>query len=496
MKYDVVIVGSGLGGLICGFILSKLGNKVIILEKNHQIGGCLQTFKRDGVLFDTGMHYIGSMDEGQILHRFFKYFSLIDDVKLSKLDPLAFDIISFEDKQYPFAMGYDTFVEELSKSFPSERKNIQTYINQIQQIAENSPLYKLRKLSQEELLDVGPVKTGVNEFIESITKSPRLQNVLAGNSPLYAGVKDKSPLYHHALINNFYIQSAYRIVGGSDIIAKSLARSIKNYGGEILTKAEVVKLNCDNNGVTCIELLNGEIIEGKQFISNIHPEATLNKIDSTLIRKAFRERISNIESTISNFTVYIKFKKNQVPYFNSNFYHFNTSDVWQCSNYDPKDWPINYIYMHQAPEINDGYAEGALLISYMHYDEVKKWENTSVGHRGKDYEEFKEQKAILLLASLEKTFPGIGSKISSYTTSSPLTYADYTATKLGSMYGILRDKNYPLHTVISPRTRIPNLFFTGQNINAHGILGVIIGAIITCSEAFDDDIIMDEIRTM
>jgi all-trans-retinol 13,14-reductase len=47
-KYDVVIVGSGLGGLVSGYILSKNGYKVIIVEKNHQIGGCLQTFKRNG----------------------------------------------------------------------------------------------------------------------------------------------------------------------------------------------------------------------------------------------------------------------------------------------------------------------------------------------------------------------------------------------------------------------------------------------------------------
>jgi all-trans-retinol 13,14-reductase len=495
-KYDAVIVGSGLGGLLTGYILSKYGYKVIILEKNHQIGGCLQTFKRGGIVFDTGMHYIGSMDEGQILHRFFKYFSLLDDVKLHRLDPLAFDIISIQDNQYRFAMGYDTFVEELSKSFPEEKRNIQAYINQIQQIAEDSPLYKLTKLSQEELLNVSSVKIGVNDFIESITSDQRLQNVLAGNAPLYAGVKNVSPLYYHALINNFYIQSAYRIAGGSDVIAKSLANSIKNFGGEIIARAEVIKFNCDHNKVVSVQLRNGEIIQGKKFISNMHPEATINKLDTNLIRKAYRDRISNLKSTISNFTLYLKFKKNQVPYFNSNYYHYNTTDVWKCSNYKVKDWPLNYIYMHQAPEIDNGFAEGALLISYMHYDEVKKWENTTIEHRGQDYEDFKDQKAHILLDFLEKSFPGIRSKIDSYSTSSPLTYIDYTATKEGSMYGILRDKNYPMQTVVSPRTRIPNLFFTGQNINAHGILGVTIGAIITCSEVLDDNSILSEIKNI
>ncbi|MEG1556274.1 MAG: FAD/NAD(P)-binding protein, partial [Bacteroidales bacterium] len=52
-KYDIIIIGSGLGGLITGYILAKNGYKVMVLEKNSQFGGCLQTFKRDGVKFDT-----------------------------------------------------------------------------------------------------------------------------------------------------------------------------------------------------------------------------------------------------------------------------------------------------------------------------------------------------------------------------------------------------------------------------------------------------------
>ena len=55
-KYDVVIIGSGLGGLVCGAILTKEGQRVCIIEKNEQIGGNLQTFRRDGVTFDTGVH--------------------------------------------------------------------------------------------------------------------------------------------------------------------------------------------------------------------------------------------------------------------------------------------------------------------------------------------------------------------------------------------------------------------------------------------------------
>jgi all-trans-retinol 13,14-reductase len=65
MKKKCLIIGSGLGGLSCGYILAKNGYEITILEKNNQIGGCLQCFTRQGVKFETGMHFIGSADKGQ-----------------------------------------------------------------------------------------------------------------------------------------------------------------------------------------------------------------------------------------------------------------------------------------------------------------------------------------------------------------------------------------------------------------------------------------------
>ncbi len=493
-KYDVAIIGSGLGGLVCGYILSKFGYKVIVLEKHYQIGGCLQTFRRNGVTYDTGMHYIGSMDEGQVLHRYFSYLNLLDTVKLRKLDESGFDTIATNGEIFKIPMGYDHFIENLYQRFPKEKESLEDYVHSILEVAKESPLYNINEINDNVFLSPHTVKWSVNEFINSITKDRVLQNVLTGNLPLYAGKKDKTPMYIHALIHNFYIQSAYRIVGGSDSIAKSLANSINKFGGEILTNSEVEKINCNDERAISVELKNGETIEAKSFISNMHPQLTLEKLNTPLIRKAYRERVTNLENTISNFTVYIKFKKNTVPYLNSNFYYYASKNTWESENYTEKNWPLNFLYMHQAPENGGNFSEGALLIGYMKYSEVAKWDGTEVGKRGNDYLEFKEKKAHRLLETLEKSFPGILDNIESYSSSSPLTYINYTGTKEGSMYGIIRDKNSPVQTLVSQRTRIPNLFMTGQNINSHGILGVIIGSIITCSEFLGINTIIKDIN--
>ena len=71
-SYDAAIIGAGLGGLQCAYILAKRGMKVVVVEKGQLLGGCIQTFARRGRKFDTGFHYVGGLDDGQPLNRLFK----------------------------------------------------------------------------------------------------------------------------------------------------------------------------------------------------------------------------------------------------------------------------------------------------------------------------------------------------------------------------------------------------------------------------------------
>ena len=494
MKHTIII-GSGLGGLTCGYILSKNGFKVTVLEKGAQLGGCLQTFVRRGAKFETGMHYIGSIEEGQLLHKFFKYLSLLPDVKLRRLDTQAYDTISIGGERYPFANGAENFTEQLSQFFPGERKNLQNYWQTIGEVTKSSPLHTLRTTNEPIILNPDHIKQSYDSFLERSTQNELLQLVLAGNLPLYAGERGKTPMYIPAFINDFYNRSAYRIVGGSETIAQSLVKSIRAMGGEVISRAEVVKINCNDTKAVSVTLKNGDEIRGDYVISNTHPARMVEMLETNLIRKSYRERIHDLNNTISNFTVYIHFKKDTVPYLNSNFYHYDTpADVWRGKNYDKATYPKSFLYMHMCSSENQQFAHTAVLIGYMNFDDVAQWATTKVGRRGEDYEHFKREKAEKLLALLEGQIPGTRHNIEHYYTSSPLTYRDYTGTEHGSMYGVLRDCNEPIHSLVSQRTRIPNLFQTGQNVNSHGILGVIIGSILTSGELLGVNTIVEQIK--
>ena len=128
------------------------------------------------------------------------------------------------------------------------------------------------------------------------------------------------------------------------------------------------------------------------------------------------------------------------------------------------------------------FAHTGVILSYMQMSDVERWAGTTVGRRGDDYEAFKRQKAEVLLDSLEKHFPGLRDSVKHYYTSTPLTYRDYTGTQDGSMYGVAKDVKLGAVARVPHRTRIPNVLQTGQNINSHGMLGVLVGTIVTCSE--------------
>ncbi|MGD0710682.1 MAG: NAD(P)-binding protein [Bacteroidales bacterium] len=480
--YDIVIVGSGLGGLLCGYILSKEGYRVCIVEKNKQLGGCLQTFKRDNCIFDTGMHYVGSMDEGQMLWRFFKYFDLLGKVKMKRLDDDVFDLIYIEGEEYKYAQGYDNFIETLLHYFPKEKESLVTYINKFKEIRQSLGNFSSDEYDLSNTPSMKYYSINTFDFIKSITSDIKLQNVLGASNSFYTGKAESSPLYAHAIINNSFLEGSWRFVDGGGQIADILANSIIANGGVIIKNAKVKKfvMNPSDEFVESIEIEKQEPVYGKYFISNMHPVETFNKVESKLIRKVFVNRLRSIENSISVFSLYIVLKEDSFKYINYNYYHYKHSQSWGPDIYDSIKWPGGYMFYTPASSKSEVYADSISVMTYMKYDEVKQWENTTVEKRGEEYIEFKRKKAEQLLDVIEEKFPAIRSCIKSYFTSTPLTYRDYTATVNGSMYGMMKDCNNSLRTLITPGTKIPNLFLTGQNINLHGVLGVTMGAMLTC----------------
>ncbi|MDE6157234.1 MAG: NAD(P)/FAD-dependent oxidoreductase, partial [Muribaculaceae bacterium] len=121
------------------------------------------------------------------------------------------------------------------------------------------------------------------------------------------------------------------------------------------------------------------------------------------------------------------------------------------------------------------------------------WAGTRIGRRGADYEAFKKRKADVLISQVEKEFPGLRDSIDAVYTATPQTYLDYTGTEGGSMYGVAKDITMGAACRVPHKTKVPNLLLTGQNINSHGMLGTLVGSIVTCSELLSAETIYQQI---
>lgn len=501
-EYDILVIGSGLGGLVSALVLAKEGLKVCVLEKNNQYGGNLQTFSRDKLIFDTGVHYLGGLSEGQNLNQYFTYLGIMQDLNLKKLDENGFDRITFDNDEieYPHSQGYENFVDQLSKIFPDERENLTKYIQEIQSICNEFPRYNLvgKGKYNDDILYIN-----AQEFIESVTPNKKLQAVLSGSNFLYAGVANKTPLYVHALTVNSYIQSSYKCVNGGSQISRLIIKELRKYGAEVYKHSEVNEFVFDDENVLkSVKTKTGKEFFAKKFISNIEIRTTLDLVGQERYKKSFTKRIYDLEPISSCFSVYIVLKPNTFKHFNYNYYHYKSEDiVWEKSLPENVKWPECYMLSSCSSNQNPEFSESLTAITYMDYDEVKEWEssfNTVAEHheRGQEYEDFKQKKAEQFINEIEKKFPDLRSHIETVYTSSPLSYRDYIGGYKGNMYGYVKDSSNPLKTIISPKTKISNLFLTGQSINMHGILGVTIGAFVTCSEILGKELIDERLMTV
>ena len=441
------------------------------------------------------MHFIGSAAEGQTMHRVMQYLELTGDIRLSQLDTTGYEVVGLGGQQYKFANGREPFIEQMASYFPRQKDNLARYFDTVERAASASSILSMRQATADAAINTEYQLRSINSVIDEIITDPLLARVLVGNLPLYAAVRDKTPFATHAFVTDFYNQSAFRIAGGSDHIARSLAKTIERYGGTVHTRQKATKIVCDDCHATGVETATGDYYPADYIISAIHPQRTIEMTDSKLLRPAYRQRISQMPQTPGVFAVYLEFQEDSVPYMNYNYYGYNTDTPWGCEYYDEESWPKGFLYMHFCPATHLSPLTphhppltthpsplSGVLLSYMQMADVEQWRDTTVGHRGQDYEDFKLRKAHKLLSSLNRHFPGISSKVKRFHTSTPLTYRDYTGTEGGSMYGIAKDINAGSAGRVPHRTKIPNLLLAGQNVNSHGMQGVIVGTIVTCKE--------------
>ncbi len=268
MQYDIIIIGSGLGGLACGSILAKNGRKVLVLEQGTQPGGCLQSYSRHGLKYDTGFHYVGGLAEGQSLHAAFGYLGLLD-LPWQRLDEDCFDKITIGDETFRLAGGYEQYAEKLAERFPEEREALRGYARLLRQSAE-SQFANLAQTDSADSLMPADMEQSAWQYLNDTFHSPLLIGILSGTCLKMELRKETLPLFTFLHGNSGYIESSWRLKGDGSLIAGKLISTITENGGEVLCRAKVVELIEEDGIITKAVCEDGREFRAETFISDIH----------------------------------------------------------------------------------------------------------------------------------------------------------------------------------------------------------------------------------
>ncbi|MEZ5046895.1 MAG: NAD(P)-binding protein [Chitinophagaceae bacterium] len=494
--FDYIVMGSGFGGLVCAALLAKEGYTVCVLEKNKQLGGALQSFGIEKKLFDAAVHYLGSLDEGKTLNKIFKYLHL-DQVQKYKLNQFAFDEIVIGQKRFALAQGFELYQKQLIEKFPHEEQGIIAFIQYMQQTVQDFPLYSLSFAQANKSKHVSiSLKTVVENFIQD----ELLRNILMGNNILYAGHYDTLPFYVHALISCSYIEGSYKFSQGSASLIKAIEKTIVTHRGLIKRNIEIKKIVAPKDQVVYIEDQNGTQYKAQNYISNFHPLETYKITTSPLLKKITTKRFEEAQNTISCFMINLVLKEKLIVFQNTNSYFHKTQDVWRDTKmYDIEDINSFAVYYNED-EKNKGYCDSMTILIYMPFSYFEKWESTYrttsfPKQRNDEYEIFKTTLVQNIIRQIEDWFPNLSQNIVKADACTPLSYRDYLHTPQGSFYGIEKNINDFINSSISTKTKIPNLFLTGQNMNLHGVLGVSLSAILTASNFIPLEQLLKKINT-
>jgi phytoene dehydrogenase-like protein len=473
LSKKLIIIGSGIGGLSSAIILAGLGYDVTVLEKNREPGGLLRSYTRDGIECALGVHYLGSLDKGQVLRKFFDYLGITDAIAVSRMgaggvvDRYLFDSPATHPPSFDLPVGFDAYEDNLKKAFPAEHACIETVVAAIKK--SSGQLHALDVLYAEDndlsLLDQ---TQPYGEILDQLGCSPGLRSVLAIPSSWIGVPIADCPAYYHNMALASYLSSSWRLEQSGADMAAVLVDRLEELGGRVITGAEVKHIKVSSRVVDGVQLTSGECLPGSIVIAAVHPQVVLKMLPDGAVKPSYKNRISKLKNTHSIFTVHAQVDAEAHPEVQYNIFKVDTDPDGNVPN-------LKY-YQFRKSERKD---TTLLSILTSGNDELwEPWKETRTGRRGSEYEEAKSKHAMKLLAEAEELFgPLKGLKIlDAYT---PLSIRDWVYSPAGSAYGVLRSSSQILATALLNRTAVKGLYLAGQNVLAPGVIGTIMGSFST-----------------
>ena len=451
MKYDIIVIGSGLGGLTAGAKLAKEGKKVLLVEQHDRPGGCATTFKRKDFTFEVGLHEMDGLDRRDMKTRIFRDLGVFEEVEFLKVP----EFYHFINSRCEITMPHDpeAAINVLTENFPEDQNGIKAYFDQI--------LNARKKAKESE----GKPEISLGEFLDSIITNEDLKLVLLGNLGYFHDDPYSISLNYYSIAQGSYFQGGGNFIkGGSQKLSDYLSDYISQNGGKVILKHLVTEIITENNqavGIKYIEVGNEASETYSAYGENIIANAAIPNVAKKLLPeeygKELQQQVDKLELGASLLTVYFGFKK-KAKDLGSKYYSTFVFDESIKTQADIKD-------NNRGDFRNRSFA----FVDYSQIDSALTREEKSVGAiccidyyadwddlNKEDYNTKKKEVGYIFIGKLEKLIPGIQDQIEYFEVGTSKTVARYTLNPGGAVYGFAQTPE----RVISDQIRsIDNLHF-------------------------------------
>lgn len=304
-KYDAVVIGAGIGGLICASLLTGEGYKVALFEKEKWPGGYCSSFEVDGYTFDAAVDCIGGLEKGSLLRTILEKSGVGNDLSFIELQPARRNF--FPGLQVDIASDTVEYKEELKRLFPAEEERIDALFRLMRSIYRHTVLSALGSGSGSGA-EVGAwLGKSFQGLLDSCLSDLRLKAVLSSYCT-FLGLPSSSVSAIAAVntLMHYLEEKAFRVRGGIQNLADSLVEAIRRNSGSVFLGESVEKLLTEDGRATGIITEKQRCVMADSVISNMDLITLLNSMtEDGAIEESRISRLNKLEVSASFVIVYL-----------------------------------------------------------------------------------------------------------------------------------------------------------------------------------------------
>jgi prolycopene isomerase len=485
--FDVVVIGSGIGGLVTATQLAAKGAKVLVLERYLIPGGSGGYFEREGYRFDVGASMIFGFGDKGTTNLLTRALDAVDMKIETFADPVQIHYHLPNNLELKVHRDYEQFLQELIAIFPHEAKGIRGFydecwkvfncLNVMELLSLEEPRYLMRVFFQNPLACLGLAKylpQNAGDIARKYISDPKLLKFIDMECYCWSVVPaSQTPMINAGMVfSDRHYGGINYPKGGVGQIAQKLAEGLEKAGGQIRYKARVTNIMIENGKAVGVKLADGKEYRAKKVVSNatrwdtfgklLPPEQTPNQ------EKKWQKRYKKSPSFLS---LHLGVEADVLPE-GTECHHI------LLENWDKMEDGEGTIFVSIPTLLDSSLApEGHHIIHTFTPSWIEDWQGLSA----QEYQEKKEVAAANLIHRLEAIFPKLSSGLDYQEVGTPRTHRRFLGREDGTYGPIPRRKLAGLLGMPFNRTSIPGLYcvgdstFPGQGLNAVAFSGMSCG---------------------